>query len=71
LIKKRKTFSNPYKDLKVWQKSYKLSLAIYKITANFPNEEKYGKTGHDSLETLTPGILEPSLNLTIDLLNKG
>ncbi len=33
-----------YKDLKVWQKSYELCLKIYRITAKFPNEEKYGLT---------------------------
>ena len=31
-----------YKELKVWQKSYKLCLAVYKIVTNFPIEEKYG-----------------------------
>ena len=31
-----------FKDLKVWQKSYKLCLKIYKLTKGFPNEEKYG-----------------------------
>ncbi|MBW2485221.1 MAG: four helix bundle protein, partial [Deltaproteobacteria bacterium] len=31
-----------YKELKVWQKSFKLCLEIYKMTKNFPNEEKYG-----------------------------
>jgi four helix bundle protein len=31
-----------FKELKVWQKAYNLSLEIYKITKNFPNEEKYG-----------------------------
>ena len=33
-----------YKDLKVWKKSYKLSLEIYRMTAKFPTEEKYGLT---------------------------
>jgi four helix bundle protein len=33
-----------YKDLKVWKKSYKLSLEIYRITAKFPREEIYGLT---------------------------
>ena len=31
-----------YRELKVWQKSYKLCLDIYKVTKNFPQEEKYG-----------------------------
>jgi four helix bundle protein len=30
-----------YKELNVWQKSYELCLKIYRITAKFPNEEKY------------------------------
>ena len=33
-----------YKDLKVWQKSYELCLEIYRITAKFPKEERYGRT---------------------------
>ena len=33
-----------YKELKVWQRSYKLCLEIYKMTKRFPNEERYGLT---------------------------
>jgi len=33
-----------YKDLKVWQKAYQLSLTIYKITKDFSSEEKYSLT---------------------------
>jgi four helix bundle protein len=33
-----------YKDLKVWQKSYKLCLDIYKLTKGFPKEELYSLT---------------------------
>jgi four helix bundle protein len=33
-----------YKDLQVWQKSYQLCLKIYRITAQFPKEEKFGLT---------------------------
>ena len=33
-----------YKDLKVWQRSYQLCLEVYKITKEFPDEEKYGLT---------------------------
>ena len=33
-----------YKDLKVWQKAYELCLEIYRITAKFPKEERYGLT---------------------------
>ena len=31
-----------YKELTVWQKSYKLCWKIYRITAKFPKKEKYG-----------------------------
>lgn len=31
-----------FKDLIVWQKAYKLTLQIYKITAKFPKDEQYG-----------------------------
>ncbi len=30
------------KELNVWKKSYELCLKIYRITAKFPNEERYG-----------------------------
>jgi len=33
-----------FKELNVWQKSYRLCLEIYRITATFPKEEKYGLT---------------------------
>jgi hypothetical protein len=33
-----------YKDLNVWQKSYKLCLHIYKVTKRFPKDEMYGLT---------------------------
>ena len=31
-----------YRDLNVWQNSMNLVEDVYKITANFPKEEKYG-----------------------------
>ena len=31
-----------YKELKVYQKSYQAARAIYRMTDNFPEEEKYG-----------------------------
>lgn len=31
-----------FRELKVWQKSIELSKEIYKLTATFPKEEKYG-----------------------------
>jgi four helix bundle protein len=33
-----------YKDLIVWQKSYNLSLLVYKASKNFPKEEIFGLT---------------------------
>jgi four helix bundle protein len=33
-----------YSDLIAWQKAFKLTLALYKATAAFPAEEKYGIT---------------------------
>ena len=33
-----------FKELKVWQKAYQLCLEIYKITKDFPKEERYGLT---------------------------
>ena len=33
-----------YKELTVWQKSYKLCLHIYKVTKRFPKDEMYGLT---------------------------
>ncbi len=33
-----------YKELKVWQKSYKLCLDVYRITGFFPKDEMYGLT---------------------------
>ncbi|HXP86454.1 MAG TPA: four helix bundle protein [Bryobacteraceae bacterium] len=33
-----------FKDLRVWQKSHALTLAIYRVTQRFPKEEMYGLT---------------------------
>lgn len=33
-----------YKELIVWQKSYKLTLSVYKLTGRFPKEELYAIT---------------------------
>lgn len=33
-----------YKDLKVYQRSYKLAMTIFNMSANFPKEEKYSLT---------------------------
>lgn len=31
-----------FKELVVWQKAIELSIAVYKLTAGFPNAEKFG-----------------------------
>jgi len=33
-----------YKDLLVWEKAHKLTLAVYKITQVFPKDERFGLT---------------------------
>lgn len=33
-----------YKELNVWQKAYQLCLGIYRITKDFPRDERYGLT---------------------------
>jgi four helix bundle protein len=33
-----------FRDLKVWQESHELTLSVYRHTANFPRDEKYGLT---------------------------
>src|SRR6266852_9260517 len=33
-----------YKDLQVWEKAHKLTLAVYKGTQDFPREERFGLT---------------------------
>jgi four helix bundle protein len=33
-----------FKDLLVWQRAVQLSLAIYKLTADFPDSERFGLT---------------------------
>ncbi len=33
-----------FRELKVWQRSHQITLAIYKISATFPKEELYGLT---------------------------
>jgi four helix bundle protein len=34
--------TNSYKDLTVYQKAYKLAIEVYKVTKEFPGDEKYG-----------------------------
>ena len=48
-----------YKDLKVWQKSYELCLDIYRITAKFPKEERYGLTSQIRRSVVSVPSLDP------------
>lgn len=34
-----------FRGLKVWEKSHRLALAVYRATAPFPRDELYGLTG--------------------------
>ena len=34
-----------FRDLKVWERAHLLTLSVYKITAAFPSEERFGLTG--------------------------
>jgi four helix bundle protein len=36
--------ANSFKDLTVWQRAVELSVAVYKLTATFPEAEKFGLT---------------------------
>jgi len=33
-----------FRNLKVWEKSHQLTLAVYRATASFPTEERFGLT---------------------------
>jgi hypothetical protein len=33
-----------FRNLKVWEKSHRLVLAVYRVTASFPTEERFGLT---------------------------
>jgi four helix bundle protein len=47
-------------DLNIWKKGYALLMEIYKITATFPKEEKYGLSGQirDSATSIIGNIAE-------------
>lgn len=34
-----------FRDLKVWEKAHDLTLAVYRVTADFPQQEVYGLIG--------------------------
>ena len=47
-------------DLNIWKKGYALLMEIYKITATFPKEEKYGLTAQlrDAANSVIANIAE-------------
>lgn len=49
-----------YKELKVWQEAYKLTLMVYKITDTFPKREIYGLTSQlrDAVSSVPANIAE-------------
>ena len=34
-----------FRELKVWEKGHRLTLAVYRVTGGFPKDELYGITG--------------------------
>jgi hypothetical protein len=61
--------------LKVWQKLYKLCLELYRITAKFPKEEKYGLTSQGCFIYLNGSVCELETQILsagdLDLIEKG
>ncbi len=47
-----------FRELKVWQKSHRLVLAIYRVTVLFPAEERYGLT-----EQLRKAVISIAANI--------
>ncbi len=41
---KERSLLKDFRGLKVWEKAHQLTLSIYQVTNDFPNEEKYGLT---------------------------
>ncbi|MBL7154727.1 MAG: four helix bundle protein [Phycisphaerae bacterium] len=50
-----------FKDLIVWQKSYALCLAVYRLTRGFPKSETYGFAYGSLLELETQFLLARDL----------
>jgi 23S rRNA-intervening sequence protein len=44
-----------FKDLRVWQKAYELTLSVYRKSASFPKEEIYGLTSQLRRATMSIG----------------
>jgi len=51
--------ADSYRDLKVWQKAIDLSVALYKLTEKFPNNEIYGVTSQLRRGEFPPQAISP------------
>jgi len=49
-----------FRDLKVWQKAHELTLEMYKVTKDFPKEEKFGMVSQlrRSVSSIPTNIVE-------------
>ena len=43
-VKKDNRFSRTFKDLECWQKAHEFVIAVYRVTKQFPEDERYGLT---------------------------
>ena len=44
VVKKDNSCSRSFKDLECWQKAHEFVLAVYRVTKQFPEDERYGLT---------------------------
>ena len=51
-----------YRELRIWQRSMDLVVKVYKISANFPKEERY---------SLTDQIVRSSRSISVNMLKVG
>ena len=43
-MERKNTTGQSFKDLVVWRRAVEMSLAVYKLTADFPSSERFGLT---------------------------
>jgi len=41
---KKRIEMRDFRELKVWEKAHRLTLQVYRITKNFPSDERFGLT---------------------------
>ncbi len=44
MLERNRHVGDSFKDLVVWQRAVQLSLAVYKLTAGYPDSERFGLT---------------------------